>query len=278
MKTLLVPTEEHDGMAAVLAAARLVARRFDSYIEGFPAKPGVGNFVTLDPVSSMTIQLAQENGAEADRKARILFESFMQSHDVSPAPGPGSGASYAWFDQAPDGDEFVGSYGRVFDLIILGRPGRDEHTPRMTPLEAALFESGRPVLIAPPAPPQSVGSNVLIAWNGSTEQSRSVAFAKPILRKAERVTVLTVEGAMTPGPTGEQAARHLQRNGIPAQAIHLSAGKRSAGEIILDQAGALGCDLLIKGAYTQSRLRQMIFGGVTRHVLANATLPVLMAH
>jgi len=265
-------------MAAVLAAARLVARRFDSYIEGFAAKPGVGNFVTLDPVSSMTIQLAQENGAEADRKARILFESFMQSHDVSPAPGPGSGASYAWFDQAPDGDEFVGSYGRVFDLIILGRPGRDEHTPRMTPLEAALFESGRPVLIAPPAPPQSVGSNVLIAWNGSTEQSRSVAFAKPILRKAERVTVLTVEGAMTPGPTGEQAARHLQRNGIPAQAIHLSAGKRSAGEIILDQAGALGCDLLIKGAYTQSRLRQMIFGGVTRHVLANATLPVLMAH
>ena len=278
MKTLLVPTEEHDGMAAVLAAARLVALRFDSYIEGFAAKPGVGNFVTLDPVSSMTIQLAQENGAEADRKARILFESFMQSHDVSPAPGPGSGASYAWFDQAPDGDEFVGSYGRVFDLIILGRPGRDEHTPRMTPLEAALFESGRPVLIAPPAPPQSVGSNVLIAWNGSTEQSRSVAFAKPILRKAERVTVLTVEGAMTPGPTGEQAARHLQRNGIPAQAIHLSAGKRSAGEIILDQAGALGCDLLIKGAYTQSRLRQMIFGGVTRHVLANATLPVLMAH
>src|SRR5215210_764296 len=278
MKTLLVPTEEHDGMAAVLESARLVALQFDSYIEGFASKPGVGNFVTLDPVSSMTIQLAQENGAEADRKARLLFESFMQSHAIAGAGAPGGGPSYAWFDQAPEGDEFVGSYGRVFDLIILGRPGRDEHTPRMTPLEAALFESGRPVLIAPPAPPQRVGSNVLIAWNGSTEQSRSVAFAKPILRKAERVTVLTVEGAMTPGPTGEQAARHLQRNGIPAQAIHLSAGKRSAGEIILDQAGALGCDLLIKGAYTQSRLRQMIFGGVTRHVLANATLPVLMAH
>src|SRR5215212_3304117 len=232
MKTLLVPTEEHDGMAAVLEAARLVALRFDSYIEGFAAKPGVGNFVTLDPVSSMTIQLAQENGAEADRKARLLFESFMQSHDVSPAPGPGSGASYAWFDQAPDGDEFVGSYGRVFDLIILGRPGRDEHTPRMTPLEAALFESGRPVLIGPPVAPKSVGDNVLIAWNGSTEQSRSVAFAMPILRIASRVTVLTVEGGMTPGPTGEQAARHLQRNGIAAQPVHLPAGKRSAGEII----------------------------------------------
>jgi nucleotide-binding universal stress UspA family protein len=279
MKTLLVPTEEHDGMAAVLETARLVASRFDSYIEGFASKPGVGNFVTLDPVSSMTIQLAQENGAEADRKARLLFESFMQSNSIRPAEAAaGPGASFSWCDQAPEGDEFVGSYGRVFDLIILGRPGRDEHSARMTPLEAALFESGRPVLIAPPLPPKAIGDNILIAWNGSTEQSRSVALAMPILRQASRVTVLTVESAMTPGPTGEQAARHLQRHAIPAQAVHLPAGKRSAGEIILEQAGSLGCDLLIKGAYTQSRLRQMIFGGVTRHVLANATLPVLMAH
>jgi nucleotide-binding universal stress UspA family protein len=278
MKTLLVPTEEHDGMAAVLETARLVGVGFDSYIEGFAAKPGVGNFVTLDPVSSMTIQLAQENGVEADHKARIVFETFMQSHGIPPAGGPGSGLGYSWMEQAPEGDEFVGSYGRVFDLVVLGRPGRDEQSPRMTPLEAALFESGRPVLIAPPAAPRSVGSNVLIAWNGSTEQSRSVAFAMPILRLAERVTVLTMEGAMTPGPSGEQATRHLQRNGVPALPLHLPEGKRNAGEILLEKAGALGCDLLIKGAYTQSRLRQMIFGGVTRHVLANATLPVLMAH
>jgi nucleotide-binding universal stress UspA family protein len=278
MKTLLVPTEEHNGMAAVLETARLIGLGFGSYIEGFAAKPGVGNFVTLDPVSSMTIQLAQENGAEADRKARLLFESFMQAHDIPPAGQSGPGPAYSWLEQAPDGDEFVGSYGRVFDLIVLGRPGRDEQSPRMTPLEAALFESGRPVLIAPPSSPRSVGSNVLIAWNGSTEQSRSVALAMPILRSATRVTVLTVEGALTPGPSGEQAARHLQRNGVPALSVHLPAGKRNAGEIVLEQAGSLGCDLLIKGAYTQSRLRQMIFGGVTRHVLANATLPVLMAH
>src|SRR5215212_11531685 len=104
MKTLLVPTEEHDAMAAVLESARLVALRFDSYVEGFSAKPGVGNFVTLDPVSSMTIQLAQENGAEADRKARALFESFMQSHAITLSGAPGGGPSFAWFDQAPDGD------------------------------------------------------------------------------------------------------------------------------------------------------------------------------
>ena len=73
-------------------------------------------------------------------------------------------------------------------------------------------------------------------------------------------------------------ARSLKMNGIAAEAMTLTAGKRSAGEVILAKAEELGCDLIVKGAYTQSRLRQMIFGGTTRHVLANAKLPVLMAH
>jgi nucleotide-binding universal stress UspA family protein len=89
---------------------------------------------------------------------------------------------------------------------------------------------------------------------------------------------LTVEGGTTPGPSGEEAARHLRRNGIKATALTVKLGARTSGEIILDHATSLGCDLLVKSAYTQSRLRQMIFGGATRHILANATLPVLMAH
>jgi nucleotide-binding universal stress UspA family protein len=95
---------------------------------------------------------------------------------------------------------------------------------------------------------------------------------------AEKVTVLTVEGSTTPGPSGEDAARHLRRNGIKASALTIKPGGRAPGQVILDQAGSLGCDLLVKSAYTQSRLRQMIFGGATRHILANATLPVFMAH
>jgi nucleotide-binding universal stress UspA family protein len=92
------------------------------------------------------------------------------------------------------------------------------------------------------------------------------------------VTVLAVEGHTSDGPSAEQAAQHLRRNGIDANAITLKEGSRSAGEIILERAAALGCDLLVKSAYTQSRIRQMIFGGATRHILANATLPVFMAH
>src|SRR5262249_26453098 len=112
----------------------------------------------------------------------------------------------------------VGSYGRVFDVVVLGKPGRDPKGPRITTLEAALFESGRPVLIAPPSPQSRMGTNVLIAWNCSTEQARVTAFAMPILKRASRVIVLTVEGgAAVPGPTGEQLRRYLQLNDVPAK-------------------------------------------------------------
>src|SRR6266478_932544 len=79
-------------------------------------------------------------------------------------------------------------------------------------------------------------------------------------------------------PTGEELARYLHRNGVLCEPITVQPEGRSTGEAILAYAASLQCDLLIKGAYTQSRLRQMIFGGATRHILANASLPVLMAH
>jgi nucleotide-binding universal stress UspA family protein len=148
----------------------------------------------------------------------------------------------------------------------------------MVTLESALFESGRPVLIAPPASPRSLATNILIAWNRSTEQARATAFAMPLLRLAERITILTVEGATVAGPSGVELARSLKANGIAAEPITVTPGKISAGETILAKAQELGCDLIVKGAYTQSRLRQMIFGGTTRYILANANLPVLMAH
>ena len=101
----------------------------------------------------------------------------------------------------------------------------------------------------------------------------------PLLQKADRVTVLTVIGGTgVPGPSAEQLIRYLQRNGIVAEPLRVELDGRSTGKAILATAKSLGCDLLIKGAYTQSRLRQMIFGGATQHVLANAALPVLLAH
>ena len=114
--------------------------------------------------------------------------------------------------------------------------------------------------------------------DGSTETARTIALGMPLLAGASKVVVLTVEGGTVPGPSGVQVAEHLVRNGIDANAITVGQDGRLVGEAILAEAGVIGADLLIKGAYTRTRLRQMIFGGATRHILSHATIPVLMAH
>jgi nucleotide-binding universal stress UspA family protein len=283
MKTILVPTEQNAGMASALDAALLLAQKFDSCIEGFPLRPAVADMVAMDPDAGMTMVVVKENDADMARQAEDMFRSFMERHGMKrradDAPASLSATlSWTWNGAAPSGHDFVGSYGRVFDVIVLARPGEEWQSPSMVTLESALFESGRPVLIAPPTPPRSLATHMMIAWNRSTEQARTTAFAMPLLRLAERVTILTVEGSTVAGPSGVELARSLAMNGIAADPITVSPGKVSGGETILKKAAELGCDLIVKGAYTQSRLRQMIFGGATRHILTNADVPVLMAH
>jgi nucleotide-binding universal stress UspA family protein len=279
MKTILVPTEHNTSMASALDTALLLAKKFGACIEGFPLRPAVADLVAMDPDSGLTMVAVKENDAEMVRQAEELFRSFMTQHQVPLRSGEGEAStSFAWLDSAPSGHDFVGSYGRVFDMIVLARPGDEWQSPSMVTLESALFDSGRPVLIAPPTSPRSLATNILIAWNSSTEQARTTADAMPLLRLAERITICTVEGATVAGPSGEQMARSLKLNGIAVETITIKPNKRAAGEVLLAKAEELGCDLIVKGAYTQSRLRQMIFGGTTRHILANAKLPVLMAH
>ena len=203
----------------------------------------------------------------------------MQQHDVPRATETTESMSFGWLDDAPEGESFIGSYGRVFDVVVMKR--RDEHSGPMhdRAIESGLFESGRPILLSPPLPPHQIDTNVLIAWNCSTEQARAIALAMPLLQKADRITVLTVIGGTgVAGPSAEQLIQYLRRNGIVAEAKGVELYSRSTGEAILATAQSLGCDLLIKGAYTQSRLRQWIFGGATQHVLENAALPVLLAN
>jgi nucleotide-binding universal stress UspA family protein len=276
MKTILIPAEDHDAMPAVLEAARLVAHAFGSYMEGFAVRPSAGTYVTVEPVSSLAIAGAYE--PDTARQVRAQFETFMRAHKVPHGGKEPAVFSWGWPREEAAEDSFIGSRGRVFDLIVLGRPGPEPQNPRTPPLETALFESGRPVLIVPAAAPKSIGKNILVHWNRSTQQARTTEYALPLLHRAEKVTVLMVEGGTVPGPSGEEAAQHLRRNGIKADALTAKPGARTPGEIVLEHAASLGCDLLVKCAYTQSRLRQMIFGGATRHILANATLPVLMAH
>ena len=279
MKTILVPMEPHEGMSAVLDTALLLAKKSDGYIEGFPLRFGISEFVAVDPAGSIPLESYRQESQEEAAQARRLFESFMQERGVPQSSGPVAGLSCGWLDDAPEGESFVGSYGRVFDITVLSRPDANTIGLHNRAIESGLFESGRPILLSPPVAPKQIATNVMIHWNCSTEQARATAAAMPLLHQAEQVTVLTVSGgSAVPGPTAEQLLKHLLRNGITAKPMTVGLEGRSPGEAILRAAKSANCDLLVKGAYTQSRFRQMIFGGATSHILAKAELPVLMAH
>ncbi len=279
MKTILVPVETHDGMRPALQTAVLLARRFDSYIEGFALRFRVNEFIAVDMAGAIPLETLREENQEEAKRARGLFEDFMRESGIRPAGRLESSLSFGWRNDAPEGESVVGSYGRVFDVIVMSRPDANTIGLHNKAIESGLFESGRPLLISPPSPPRQIGTNVLIAWNCSTEQARTTALAMPLLLRAERVTVLNVVGGtVVPGPGAEQAIQYLQRNGIAATPMSVNLDGRTSGEAILAAAQSVNCDLLVKGAYTQSRLRQMIFGGATRHILAHAPLPVLMAN
>jgi nucleotide-binding universal stress UspA family protein len=274
MKAILVPLEQNDYTQSVLTCSHLLAGRFGGHIQGFAFFPmyEVYGFGDMTPLWVTEGRPSEELAGEA----RKIFDRFMRQEQPTEAASAGQ-VSFSWLTESDPGDIFVASHARVFDISVLGRPGYDPSGPRSSTLEAVLFESGRPCLIAPPVPPRQLGDNILIAWNRSTETAVAVAHAMPLLHAAKRVTVLTVEGGSVPGPSGDELAAGLKLNGIEAQSVTMGPGKRTSGEVILDYATSIGADLLIKGAYTQSRLRQMIFGGATSHILAKAALPVFMA-
>jgi nucleotide-binding universal stress UspA family protein len=100
----------------------------------------------------------------------------------------------------------------------------------------------------------------------------------PLLKRAKRITVLAVQRGMVPGPSAAELAHGLRRHGLEVEHREAPLNDRNVGQAILEEAAVDGADLIIKGAYTQSRLRQMIFGGATSHILNNARLPILMAN
>ncbi len=285
MGTILVHLEEQPGLQSVLTTALLAARQFGAYISGLHVRPGMPRLVPVAPEGAFIpateiVEDLERADRELSRRLRDTFESFMRDHDVTVGRGALAGDQPVadWQEEVSPGSEVLGSIGRLFDLIVVGRPLAGAATPSMSALETALFESGRPILIAPPATPTALGRNVVIAWNGSTETARTIAMAMPFLERAEQVLVISVEEGMVPGPSAQQVAQGLVRNRVPARSRHVQAQGRAIGAAILAEAAVAGADLLLKGAYTHSRLRQMIFGGATSHILGAAELPVIMAN
>jgi len=286
-RTILVPVGDSGTAPGVLDAALGLGRRFSSHVTALHVRtdpalavPLIGEGLSAAMVDEM-IGLAEVQAAKRAETARQAFEAARQRFDAPLATAPDTpGLSAEWVDITGREEDEVVRRGRLSDLIVCGHPEGDEEIPAMTTLNAALLTAGRPLLLCPSRPPAPFARKVAIAWNGSTEASSAVAWAMPFLREAEQVTLLTVtEHANGPiaAPAGDLAA-YLAWNGIPSTTVATQAPTSQAGAELVRQAVACGADLLVMGAYTHSRLRQLILGGVTRRIIASAPIHCLMCH
>jgi nucleotide-binding universal stress UspA family protein len=282
IRIILTPMFGDDADPAAAQAAFAVTRRFDAHVEGL--------FVRIDPLDTIPIvgegvsvtvidDLTNAAQAEMDRRssaAKAHFEAARSSAGVALVKNPASGgASARWSEVTGRRDEMIPRKARVSDLIVFGAQPSD--SPELGgAIETTLVGGGRPVLLAPGSA-AAIGDRIAIAWNGSAESARAVACAMPFLETAGAVHVLAAETGGTRLDVTDDLADYLAWHGIACERQAVAV-EDDAGPALLQAAGEVGADLLVMGGYGHGRLRELILGGVTRHVLTHGRLPVLLAH
>lgn len=280
MNTILVPYYDDDVSPVALEQARLIAARTNAYVEGLfvMRPPQIIEAEGIALAGAYITQLKDEWRRRAD-EAQGRFRSAIDEHgiDFGTVTEPAEGLVAGWREiEGPEG-QVLGDYGRLFDMIVIGRTPEQALIDWQVMCESILFESGRPVLVAANQPREILGRRIAIHWNGSTEAARAIALARPLLAQAEEIQVIQVDVGTVPGPSAQEVASHLGRLTRRTTAVTVPAGDRTNGEALVDSYTEFGADLLIKGAYTHNRLRQMVFGGATKHVLDFAEIPVFLA-
>jgi nucleotide-binding universal stress UspA family protein len=179
------------------------------------------------------------------------------------------------------------AHGRCADLIVVGQPDLANAGWSLAArlVAAVLLESGRPTLVVPHVgAPATIGTHILVAWDGGREATRALADAMPLLVRAKQVTVACLDpGASARGAdtaARERLAAYLLRHGVSARIEHdnLGEGDVAVGDWLLSRVADLGGDLIVMGGYGQPRWREQVLGGATRALLSTMTVPVLMAH
>jgi nucleotide-binding universal stress UspA family protein len=264
----------------VLHVRRDPARDLPIYGEGFPPE-------MLDTI----IREAERNTREASAAARRMFDQAVTAASIpvtNVAGGPDEGQdrmTAGWREISGDPARALAAEARFADLTLLTRP---TGTPvDLNMLEGPLFEAGRPVLLT--GDDMARLDRVVIAWDGSPAAVRAVACAQDFINRAVTVTILVVEdevmgtlaGAVTgrPHPRPDRLVEHLAWHGVAAEVRLVSREGRTVGETLAETARELSAGLLVMGGYGHSRLREIVLGGATRHMLANPIgCAVLLAH
>ena len=285
IRTILVSVDGTDASQQALKMGFAVGRAIASHVDVLPVRadpkdtvPLLGEGMSVAMIEDM-MDVAEHESTDRAGKARSLFDQAVVDFSVTLSHQPGGeGFSANWIEETGREDDAVAMHGRLADLIVAPRPTESSDVSANLALNAALFETGRPVLVVPPEDSDEPGKRVVVSWNGSAQAARAVASALPILKQAESVTVFTVDSERTSSERAPELATYLGWHGIACDTHTISGPASTVGPKLMEELAGVSADLLVMGAYTHSRMRQLILGGVTRHVLETASVPVLMAH
>ena len=265
----LATTTKHDRARDY---ALSIGEQFDAHVTGiaFAFEPIIP---VMSNIEGLPAAYLEKERAANEKAAQTTKEKFLQSNAVRCE-------SYSPQVTVSGAANLFAKFSRNYDLCVVEQA--DAHTTHYDLLiEAALFDSGRPVFVIPYIHDKSAKfDTALICWDGSKQAARAVADAMPFLRKAKRIQIITVaeERKITEDFPGAEIAQHLTRHELKVQTKRIDVEDIDIANAILSHATDIDADFIVMGAYGHTRLREFIFGGVTAQVLATMTVPVLMSH
>lgn len=283
IREILVPVRGDGKGDNVLAHASALARRFKSHVVVTHCRPRPQDLLPFgvpvpsflkDQLHKQAIELANE----VEKSLKGEFDRLVQKFDLTVSAEPIVGTATAtWVEEEGRQVEVIKRHGRLVDLIAVAQPDKAGMLG-VNSLKAALFHTGRPVLLCPPAetPPAQIGTHIVIAWNGSTEAARAVALNGGLLEDATTVTILT-GGEEIYGTTADDLASYLKNRGIKP-AIERFSAHHNVGKELLNRCRELGADLMIMGAYGDNHQKEIMFGGNTQTIIESTQMPVVLVH
>lgn len=286
MKTLLLPLFGEPIDQVTLSTAIALARRFSMHMDMIVARADAT--AVFSSVGSSALGLAfvtptlleEFETQEAARITRAMrhFTDFCRDEKVTATdepPGP-EGVSARWWEVRGSAADVILRMGRVRDLVVVANTAPGDRF--LFGELAELFELGRPLLLAATPVPKSVGRRIAIAWKDALEAARAVAMAMPLLARAEKISIFSVDeedgrsGRASLDPLLDQLRWHR----FAVEGTALSRGGRPVREVFLEAAENASADLVVMGAYGHSRIRETVFGGFTHDMLRGAPLPMFM--
>ncbi len=287
-RKLLLPVIGTEAGEAALTTAFMAARIWKAHVHGLHVRidprdvaPLAGEGLSGAMIEEM-MSATERESAERAQGVQALFSRYVEEHGIpivtDPAAAFSAGAVTASFGSVVGREEdVVAQQARLSDFVVLAHPEAGDDVSTSDALHAVLFDSGRPVMVAARTAPAQLGRRVCIGWNGTAESAAAVAGGLPWIERAEAVAVLHAEEYQRRGPDVTGLIDYLAWHGVKAETKQFKPAGNSVGAGMLAAAKEFEADLLIMGAYSHSRLRQLILGGVTRHVLEHADLTLLMS-